>query len=417
MRLVRVGIAAFVVLAGAVAIVAVVERSWSAAQLRAAVVLSVTQETPVLAWAMRVITDEPLVDETVVGGSPSTIVRPGEGDGPWPAIVFVNGATRDGRHHPKVQRLAHGLARAGFLAVVPDLPGLRIGKITPKTTAATVRVARVTAERPDVQGGRVGFYGVSVGATLALLAAESPLLADRITVVGGEAPWVDLKRIIRLATTGRYDGERYEVDPFVALAIARSLAAGLPVTDGSKLLAHLEAVADDHPDPLAGLGARAHGGGAQALVDLLQNRDPEQFERLYLRLPASVRAGVGALSPIRRARWLRAPVELASAPHDKYFPPAEARALARAAPGVRLTVTSTLDHAVPRPSVADITDLIGFNSFVVRYLRLARGIQSSGPAWIRPGTNGSPRCGIWVEASLAVSPSLEGRWRRPLTRR
>jgi pimeloyl-ACP methyl ester carboxylesterase len=371
-RRLRLAAATLLVLALAVAVGAVVERSWLAAQERAVVVLSVTQQTPVLGWAVRVLTDEPRVEETVVGGAPSTVVRPGGGDGPWPAIVFFNGATREGRYHPKVQRLERGLARAGFLVVVPDLPDLRLGEITLKTAAVAVGAAQAAAERPDVRAGRVSLYGVSVGASLALLTAESPLLSNRVTVVGGEAPWVDLKRIIRLTTTGDYDGVRYEFDPYAALAIARSLAAGLAAPEGPKLLAQLESVPDDDPDPLAGFDADAYQGSARALVDLLENSDPTRFETLYARLPTRLRASVAALSPLHSVSRLRAPAELASAPHDDYFPPAESRALARASPRVRVTVTSTLDHAVPRPSLGDIAGLFSFEGFVVRFLRLAQ---------------------------------------------
>src|ERR671922_274975 len=137
----RIAAAAFVIALGAVAIVAIVdERSWPAGQVAAVTVLATTEHTPFLRWVVAVLSKEPRVEETVVAGAPSTVVRPGGGRR-WPAIVFVNGATRDGRHHPQVQRLARGLARAGFLVVVPDLPGLRLGEITPATTAATVELA------------------------------------------------------------------------------------------------------------------------------------------------------------------------------------------------------------------------------------------------------------------------------------
>ena len=373
-RRLRIAAATIVVLLGAVAIVAIVERDWTAAQLRAVAVLATTEDWPVLAWTVRVLTPEPHVTETVVGGAPSTIARPGSGDGPWPAIVFVNGATRRGRHHPQVQRLARGLARAGFLVVVPDLPGLRLGAITPATTAATIRTTRSAAESSDARDARVGLYGVSVGATLALLAAESPALAGRVTVVGGEAPWVDLRRVMRLATTGLYDGRPYETDPYVDLAVARSLAAGLSAgRQRTRLVAELEAVDDDDPTPLGGVSPAEYRGAAASLVQLLRNRDPHRFPRLYAQLPAAQRAGIRALSPLYAARRLTMPVELATAPHDKYFPPAESRALARAAPDVRVTVTSTLDHAVPRLSFGDLADLGRFDGFIVRYLRLARG--------------------------------------------
>jgi pimeloyl-ACP methyl ester carboxylesterase len=373
-RLLQVLAACVVIVLGAGAIGAVVdENSWPAGQLQAVAVLSVTERTPVLAWVVRVVTAEPREAETVVGGARSTVVVPGEGDR-WPAIVFVNGATRYGRHHPKVQRLANGLARAGFLVVVPDLPGLRLGEITPATAAATARVAEATAERADVRMARVGLYGVSVGATLALLAAERPGLASRVTVVGGEAPWVDLRRIVRLATTGHYGRSRYETDPYAGLAVARSLAAGLERGPGrSRLARALEAVPDDDPEPLSRLSPSDYRGSARALVELLLNREPARFERLYARLPPRLRDAIDTLSPLRQARRLRAPIELASSPHDEYFPPAESRALARAAPNANVTVTSTFDHAVPRPSLRDLRDLFRFDGFVVRFLRRARG--------------------------------------------
>jgi hypothetical protein len=67
---------------------------------------------------------------------------------------------------------------------------------------------------------------------------------------------------------------------------------------------------------------------------------------------------------------VRARVELASAPRDAYFPLGESQKLA-AATGGRLTVTSTLDHAVPRPVAGDLRDLCRFGGWVVRSLGTA----------------------------------------------
>ena len=364
-RLAKAVAAFFVVLAGAVAITAIVLGLWSRAQLKAIVVLAITERTPVVAALVRTLTDSPRSVETVVAGQPTSIFRPGSGHGPWPAIVFVNGATRAGRFHPKVRRLAQGLARAGYLVAVPDLPGLRLGEITPATTHALVRCALAVAGRR-----RVSFYGVSVGATLALLATGSPALAGRVRAVGGEAPWADLEKVIRLATTGYYEGMPYHADPYVRLAITRSLAAGLPRgRNRTRLLAILDAEPDDDPRPLLPLRRvpRPH-----ALVALLLNRDPRRFAVLYARLPRRVRVRVAALSPLRRVSRIAIPVELASAPHDKYFPPGESRSLARRSPNVHVTITSTLGHAVPRPSLHDVGGLLAFDRFVVRFLRDAR---------------------------------------------
>jgi pimeloyl-ACP methyl ester carboxylesterase len=363
----------FLVLVITVGTITVVFPSWSRAQFDALIALAITQRTPVIAPLARLLTDRPRIDEVAIAGQPTTLVRPRAGDGPWPAIVFLNGATRRGRYHPKVQRLARGLARAGFLVAVPDLPGLRLGEITATTMETTVRLALAVAGRADVRGRRVSFYGVSVGATLSLLAAESPALIGRVRAVGGEAPWVDLKKVIRLATTGYYGPTPYRTDPYVRLAIARSLAAGLPPgRDRARLLSALEAVADDDPHPLSPLRTIRLRPAGRALVSLLLNTRTSRFAPLYVRLPAALRRGVRLLSPLVRARGLGVPVELASAPHDRYFPPAESRSLANRSKHVRLTVTSTLEHAIPAPSLRDIGDLVAFDKFIVRFVHDAQ---------------------------------------------
>lgn len=348
------------------------------AQARAVVVLSTTLDTPVLTWTAELFTAEPHVAETTVAGAPTTLARPA-GQGPWPAVVIVNGAAQLGRREPALQRLVRGLARAGYLVLLPDLPGLPRGELTGEAVATAVAVARQAAARADVRGGRVGLVGVSVGTSLALLAAQEPVLAGRVTVVTGSAPFADLANVVRVAATGYYrQGNlliRFEPDGFLAVAVARSLAAALPPGPGrDALLAAVARLDDDAPDPLApvrALPARNLSPEARALVALLRNREARRFDELYAALPAHVRNAVERLSPLARAHELTMPVELASPPVDKYFPLAESYALARAAPEGRVTVTSTLAHAVPSPSLRALRDLVRFNGWVVRSLDAA----------------------------------------------
>ena len=69
---------------------------------------------------------------------------------------------------------------------------------------------------------------------------------------------------------------------------------------------------------------------------------------------------------------LRAPVEIVTAPRDRYFPVAESRALVAASPRVRLTVTSLLAHATPRLDPRYLAELGRLNGFFVRSLHAAR---------------------------------------------
>jgi len=354
----------------------IVYRTWIAAQARATAVLSTTLETPVLTWMVRQLTREPRVEETEIAGVPTTLVRPG-GDGPWPAFVFLNGATELGRAHPDVQRLSRGLARAGFLVLVPDVPGLIRGELTEAMVDKAAELGVVAAERPDATG-RVALFGASLGATIALLAAERDELAGRVSVVVGIAPYTDLVNVIRLATTGytRVGNriERYTPAPFLSLAVARSVAAGLPDSAArDKLVSLLADVRSDAPDPLASLrGLEVEDPTARAALEILLNRDPQRFDRLYSALPVEVRDQIAALSPVTRAERLEMPVELASAPRDAYFPAAESRNLALAAPDVRVTVTDAFTHVIPQPSLTDPGDFFAFDGWAVRALHAAR---------------------------------------------
>ncbi len=130
------------------------------------IVLALVLDAPIAARAVRWLTREPRVESLAIDGVPAQLVRPA-GQGPWPAFVFVTGAHPLRRREPVVLRLGQGLARAGYLVVIPDLPGLGEGEIMHTTLDSAARVVDWTTRRADVRGGRVALCGASVGASLA----------------------------------------------------------------------------------------------------------------------------------------------------------------------------------------------------------------------------------------------------------
>ena len=354
--------------------------SWVDAQARAVVVISSVLDAPVLTPAAEAVSGEPGFEDVPVAGNPTLVARPA-GEGPWPAIFLVNGTVREGRKLPEVRNLAEGFARAGYLVVVPDLPGLTEGEITPETASETVEVAREVSARSDVEDGKVALVGVSTGATLALLAAERASLEGRVSIVAGIAPYSDIRTVVNIATTGHYrrsDGEliRYEADSFLPYVIAHSLVAALPPGEDRRTLSgELASIDREDPDPLDGLRSRGTEdleAEAASVIRLLANEDPECFEDLYGELPEGVRADLRQLSPLAGKGRIHVPVELATGPHDKYFPPSQSYGLQRIAPERRVTVTGALDHAKLEASLGDIPAFATFDAFVVRSLRTAR---------------------------------------------
>jgi hypothetical protein len=199
------------------------------------------------------------------------------------------------------------------------------------------------------------------------------------------APYSNIKTVLNVATTGHYrrsDGElaSYEATPFLSYVAARSLVAALPPGEDKRTLsAELEGAGRGSQDPLSGLRSRQMGdlgADARSVVGLLANRDQERFDSLYADLPDEVRHDLEELSPLAGTEQISVPVELATGPRDKYFPPSQSYRLERIAPEIRGTGTGALDHARLDVSLGDIPAFATFDAFVVRSLRKASTTES-----------------------------------------
>jgi acetyl esterase/lipase len=317
---------------------------------RVAILGSIVLDVPVLSHAARGVRPTHTMQTLSVAGVPVEVLRPGS-PGPWPAFVFVNGAHPERRREPVVRRLTEGLARAGFIVIVPEPPGLGEGEIAPGTLEAVVEVVKAALMWPDLRGGRATLMGASTGASLALVAASHPAIAAHVSGVVAVTPYADLAKVIRLATTGSY-GAPPEVAP---RAVSDLLRTGIH----RSLLACLRAATG----PEAG-----DAGTREAITALLSNADPDEFDRLFGLVPLEFRAILEQLSPLACATNVRAPVEIVVPPSDEHFPLEEAFALARALADARITVAPMLDHTRPSASLRRLGAMVGFLRFVYRGL-------------------------------------------------
>ncbi|MFL5968117.1 MAG: alpha/beta hydrolase family protein, partial [Gaiellaceae bacterium] len=251
---------------------------------RALIVLSGLLDVRLLSPAVNAVTRRPLSESVDIAGVPTELVTPA-GTGPWPAFVLVTGAHPLRRREPIVMKVAEGLGRAGFVVLVPDLPGLGEGQISPHTVESTVRVVEWTSGREDVAAGQIVLCGASVGGSLALIVAGRPEVADSISVVSSICPFADLEKMICLATTRCYghDGPVGAYDAAILLrrVVARSLLATLPEGgERTELLDRVGDILNDQADPIDGLLAldvEELSPDARPIVRLLTNTDAGQF--------------------------------------------------------------------------------------------------------------------------------------------
>lgn len=344
---------------------------------RTFVLLAIVLDVPLLARLVRGLTPEPRVEMLDVDGVPTELVLP-VGAGRCPGFHFVNGAHPERRQEPIVRRVAHGLARAGFVVALPDLPGLGEGELTPRTFDGARAVTRMLTDRPEVRDGSVALAGASAGAGIALVTAADPELAGRISVVAAVVPFADVERLTCLATTSHYERNgtvrRYEVTALMRRVVARSLVAALPAGDDrTALLDLLRAQDPDDVDAVRCLSepGRALGPEAQSVVSLLLNDDDERFAELYEVLPAGITRRLRELSPGQHAPSVRALVEAIAPPDDPYFPLPEAEAVVELVPEARLTVTRVLDHTRPSLALSQVGDFARFLAWVKRCLGAA----------------------------------------------
>jgi hypothetical protein len=198
--------------------------------------LSSVLDAPVLTPAVRTTRGEQRLSDTRVAGYPSLVAKPA-GDGLWPAVSVLSGTVPEGRELPAVRNLAEGFARAGYLTVVPDLPGLTEDRITTRTVDAATEAARKISARSDAENGEAALVGVSPSATLALLSAGDPGLDGKVPLVAGVAPFSNLETVFSVATTSHFrqpNGElvRYEAAPLPLLRRRPATRQGPATTIG-----------------------------------------------------------------------------------------------------------------------------------------------------------------------------------------
>ena len=276
-----------------------------------------------------------------------------------------------------MHRLSLALARAGVRVFIPELAGVAGGELSPETLAQAVAVSRSRVGIARDRRRQVALVGVSVGGTLALLAAADSQLRQRVSVVACVAPFGDLADVMRLATTGTYrDGADVDAKHrrrTSASGLARSLAAMLAADAATtELCRELRALDYESRAPveLPERAFRQAGAEAERLYDLLANSDPAGSTALR-RAAAHVRDAVVALSPIHVARRLHAPVEIAPRRRTSTSPSPKRR---RLPPPHRRYVSpsrhcSRTQH--PASSARNVAELHRLDAFFVRSLAAA----------------------------------------------
>lgn len=276
------------------------------------------------------------------------------GGGVHPTILVVNGALAAGRKYPALAQFGRALAQAGYTAVIPDYPDLLREELSPASLADVETTLRRAAAIPGVDPRRLELVGFCVGGTLSLLTAENANLPPERAVVdlAGFASAADMLQVIT-TDTYPYRGQTfpYATDPWVVVAVARSLVASLPdAADRAVFAPFLKDPPPDHyvaPD-WSKVPANRLSPAGQAVLALLRNRDPARVASLIAALPTGMRQQLTRMSPLNGIAQLRSPVFIVADRSDTYIPNVESEKLVDARPAlVHMRYVSLLAHVEP----------------------------------------------------------------------
>jgi len=299
------------------------------------------------------VTEKPVVEHITLtyGGRqmPADIYRPPDGE-QHGAVILSPGAPPLEPDDSRLVRLAGDVARAGFVMLVPFSPDLEEELILPREVDALVAAFEYLERQPYVKPDKIGYFGVSIGSSLALLAAADGRINEDVALVVAFGGYYDTYDLLASITTGviSYDGleERWEPKWHTVKVMSKQVIERLDDEEDKEILTRI--LVDQEPEPT---DDRWHlSAEGRAAYDLLANSDPSRVAELVDALPAAAREWLRSLSLAGQLEGLRAETFILHDRSDRFIPYVESRRLRDALEGqvkLHYTEVNIFEHVQP----------------------------------------------------------------------
>ncbi|MBF6599425.1 MAG: acetylxylan esterase [Dehalococcoidia bacterium] len=249
------------------------------------------------------------------------------------AVVFSMGAPPLPLDDPRLVRIAEDAARSGVVMLVPFSDRLDANRIEPEEIDALVAEFQYVQRQPQVDPKRVGFFGASVGGSLALVAAGDPRIAADVQQVVSFGGYFDALATFGAIATHRIVSqgvnEPWTPQVHAEKVMAQQLIDGLDNPADRDLLTAM--FIDDKPEAPAELATLSPFG--RGSYDFLANRDPAAVQALIDRLPPDAVAAMNYLSPRTSIANVKAQLFILHDRADPYVPYTQSRELKAAVAG------------------------------------------------------------------------------------
>lgn len=266
-------------------------------------------------------------------------------------VVFSMGAPPLDLDDKRLVRIAEDTARAGVVILVPFSNRLDEERIEPEEIDALVAEFQYVRALPGIDKGRVGFFGASVGGSLALVAAADPRIAadvDHVVSFGGYFDALDTFGAIATHRIQYGDvDEEWTPRQHAERVMARQLIDVVDNARDRELLTRWfidnEPARDEELASLSPVARRSY--------DFLANRDPAAVQQLIARLPEEAVARLDELSPRTSIDRVQAELFLIHDRADPYIPYTETRRVEdalRGRPRTHIDEIRLFEHVEPK---------------------------------------------------------------------
>lgn len=279
------------------------------------------------------------------------------GTGRHAAVVFYIGAS-PAWNNPDLVRVVSALARDGIVVLVPRSKVLASYRIDTKGKDEVIASLNYLRSQPYVKPERIGIIGISVGGSLATLAAEAPRISGQVKLLVLLGSYYNAADLLSAVTTrelnvnGRWI--KWNPEPVTLEVFHNTLEPLLPKADRKPLTPLFYQRTRKIPPNLTPQG--------RAVARMLVNRDPNRSQILMRNLPRKVLNVLMEISPSSHINQLHTRLFLMHDRHDDVIPFTESVHFYRAATSTRersIRLLNIFSHVEPtsRDLPAEAEDL------------------------------------------------------------
>ncbi len=146
------------------------------------------------------------------------IFKPETGDGKYPAMIFSLGLWENATD-PRLQNAVHTFVDNGFVVELVESRDTLDGYLTANGSKSLVTAFKHLQRQDYVQDDKIGFFGISVGSSLAYIAASDPEIKDDALFILWLGGYYDSDTYLAdvLSGTTVHNGQviEYDADPRV----------------------------------------------------------------------------------------------------------------------------------------------------------------------------------------------------------